>query len=97
MADQPPEAPPCPSYPSASAQAAPPPASGYHSYLLRLWGRAEGRGKWQWRASLEAPSTHEQRQFADLESLFAFLRTMTAPEAAPGQEPAPRVQGDQEK
>jgi hypothetical protein len=69
----------------------------YRSYLLRLWGRSEEGGRRKWRASLESPSTHEQRQFADLESLFAFLLAMAAPESAPVQEPAPWVPEDHEK
>ena len=37
--------------------------------------------------------THAQHHFPDLESLFAFLRMMTGPELAPGQEPT-GVTGD---
>src|SRR5262245_35706058 len=96
MSDQPPEAPACPSYPSVSAQPAPAPSSGNHSYLLRLGWRSEARGRRKWRASLESPTTHEQQQFADLDSLFAFLRTMTESESAPARAPASRAIGVRE-
>ena len=49
--------------------------------LRRMPGEAEGKGE-KWLASAESPLTREQRHFTDLESLFAFLRTMT------GQPPA---------
>lgn len=50
--------------------------SGYISYLLRVW-RAQGEGKTVWRASLESPHTGEQKGFASLNKLFAFLRQQT--------------------
>ena len=45
----------------------------YISYLLRLW-KVEGGEGGGWRASIEDPHTGEQRGFASLEALFAFLR-----------------------
>jgi hypothetical protein len=48
----------------------------YFSYLLRLWLAGDGDPP-QWRASLENPRTGEQRGFADLQSLHAFLREQT--------------------
>src|SRR6476646_128545 len=52
----------------------------YLSYLLRLWANSGVGERGNWRASLESPTTQEQWHFPDLESLFAFLRTMTGPE-----------------
>jgi hypothetical protein len=60
----------------------------YQTYLLRLW-RAQCRGTWQWRASLESRHTGERQLFASLEQLFAFLgercdsQTPGAPDACP--------------
>jgi len=48
----------------------------YHAYLLRLW-RAQYKGQWLWRASLESPHTGEHQLFANLEQLFDFLREKT--------------------
>ena len=46
----------------------------YRAYLLRLW-QAEGEdGRPVWRAAIEDARTSERRGFADLESLFAFLK-----------------------
>ena len=50
--------------------------AAYHSYLLRLW-QAGSAGKPVWRASLESAQTGERRSFADLESLFVFLKART--------------------
>ena len=47
-------------------------SNGYQTYLLRLW-RAQCRGTWQWRASLESRHTGERQLFASLGQLFAFL------------------------
>lgn len=47
-------------------------SSGYQTYVLRLW-RAQCRGTWQWRASLESRHTGERQLFASLGQLFAFL------------------------
>ena len=57
--------------------------ASYLSYLLRMWSMSEEGEAEKWLASLESPFTLEQRHFADLESLFAFLRTMTG-QTAPG-------------
>ena len=46
---------------------------GYRAYLLRLWQVSSGESI-VWRASLDDPSTGERKGFADLASLFAFLR-----------------------
>ena len=45
----------------------------YQSYLVRLW-RAQCKGEWQWRASIEGPHTGERQSFASLEQAFAYLR-----------------------
>ncbi len=44
----------------------------YVSFLLRMW-RVEEAGRQVWRASLENPSTGEQKFFASLPSLFSFI------------------------
>jgi len=80
----------------------PPPSSNttpqsprlYLSYLLRLWSNSGVGERGIWRAALESPLTQEQQHFPDLESLFAFLRTMTGPELAVDEEPATDVIGD---
>lgn len=46
----------------------------YHTYLLRLW-RAQCEGRWQWRASLERPSTGERAVFATLDELYNYFNT----------------------
>jgi len=61
----------------------------YRSFLLRLWSRPEDGARGTWYASLESPLTQEQRHFPDLESLFTFLRLVTAPAPTPDQPPAP--------
>jgi hypothetical protein len=50
-------------------------ARRYESYLLRLWESDEA-GQLIWRASLESADTGERRGFADLDSLFAYLKTV---------------------
>ena len=96
MSEKRPGGPSRPSYPSGSTDPSSQSSSLYFSYLLRLWSHA-GRGEsGNWRASLESPTTHEQQHFPDLESLFAFLRTMTERELAADQEPAPGVIGGKE-
>jgi hypothetical protein len=45
---------------------------GYRSYLLRLW-RIGTAAPPSWRASLEDARTHQRRNFASLEQLYAFL------------------------
>ena len=91
MSEKRPGGPTRPSYPSGSAE--PPSRSPglYFSYLLRLWSHPGGGESENWRASLESPTTHEQQHFPDLENLFAFLRMMTGPDLARGQEPVPGV------
>jgi hypothetical protein len=49
---------------------------GYTSYLLRLWP-VTSAGAVVWRASLESTRTAEQRRFANLEQLVAFLHEHT--------------------
>jgi hypothetical protein len=44
----------------------------YLSFLLRLW-KIKQNGKDIWRASLEDPHTGEQRGFASMGLMFAFL------------------------
>jgi hypothetical protein len=48
----------------------------YHAYLLRLWRVNAGRTQ-VWQASLEDAQTGEQKGFADLKNLFAFLEEQT--------------------
>ncbi len=48
----------------------------YLAYMLRLW-RVKTDGEQTWRASLESAQRGERRGFADLESLFAFLKQET--------------------
>ncbi len=43
----------------------------YLSYLVRLWQEIPGA---PWRASAQDVATDERHGFANLESLFAFLR-----------------------
>jgi len=44
------------------------------SYLLRLWRAGSDGG---WRASLQSIPADERHMFADLDSLIAFLLTLT--------------------
>ena len=50
-------------------------ARRYESYLLRLW-ESDQAGQLIWRASLESTDTGERYGFADLGSLFAYLKTV---------------------
>jgi hypothetical protein len=50
--------------------------SDYHSYLLRMW-RAQSEEE-VWQASLESAHAPGRQGFADLESLFSFLRRQTS-------------------
>jgi hypothetical protein len=74
--------------------------NSYQTYLLRLW-RARCQGSWQWRASLESPSTGERHTFGTLDALSNYLdaqltflehQTDTEPQAPPpareSEEPA---------
>ncbi|MBL7183538.1 MAG: hypothetical protein ISS50_03705 [Anaerolineae bacterium] len=46
----------------------------YHAYLLRLWPTKRG-GLAGYRVSLESVATGERKNFPNLESLLAFLKT----------------------
>lgn len=46
--------------------------SEYRSFLLRLW-RTTSAGRIVWHALLRDIATGERRNFADLQSLFAYL------------------------
>jgi hypothetical protein len=48
----------------------------YRSYLLRLWQVREQAGL-AWRATLEEVRTGQQRGFASLDELIAYLRLTT--------------------
>lgn len=63
-----------------------PPAS--HAYLLRLWP-ARSAGTLVWRASITNVQTGERRGFADLASLFAFLKAQTGATARPDDHQPP--------
>jgi hypothetical protein len=62
----------------------------YLSYLLRL-RRVEGERTQVWRASLQCPGTLETKDFADLDSVVAFLRAEmgegVAPESSESERP----------
>jgi len=49
----------------------------YFSCLLRMW-RVSATGLPVWRVSLQRPGEAEQRVFADLDEMLAFLRAETA-------------------
>lgn len=53
----------------------------YHAYLLRCW--QETGEATTWRFSLEGVRDHQRHGFADLESLLAFLRRITATNGKP--------------
>lgn len=53
----------------------------YLAYMLRL-RQVSGEGEPVWRASLESPHTGERYGFANLESLFTFLKEEAARQAA---------------
>jgi hypothetical protein len=48
----------------------------YIAYLVRLW-QVDTRTGRLWHASLEDPHTGERKGFADLQSLFTFLKEQT--------------------
>ena len=63
------------------------PTPRYGAYLLRIW---EVRSKSTaeapvWRFSLEPVHSRERRGFPDLESLTAFLRSLTMPASPVGE------------
>jgi hypothetical protein len=53
---------------------APHQANTYHAYLVRMWQDSPHA---PWRASTHCVQTSEKRIFADLDTLFTFLRTQT--------------------
>lgn len=53
----------------------------YVAYLLRLWRTGDG-GAPAWRASLEDAHTGSRIGFADLQSLFDYLRRQTEQSAS---------------
>ena len=55
----------------------------YVAYLLRLWCAGEG-GTATWHASLEDAHTGSRLGFADLQSLFAYLRRQTEQSSSAG-------------
>ncbi len=57
------------------------PVPRYGAYVLRIWEvRSQVPGAEPiWRFSLEPVHSRERRGFPDLESLMAYLRTLTAP------------------
>jgi hypothetical protein len=56
----------------------------YQAYLLRLW-RAQHKGQWQWRVTIESPGTGERHGFGTLAELFIFLKDQTHQETLPGE------------
>ena len=54
----------------------------YVAYLIRLW-LAGGAGEPVWRGSLEDPHTGNRLGFADLASLFEYLRRQTESQSSP--------------
>lgn len=64
----------------------------YLSYLLRLWAVMVD-GQPAWRASVENAQTGQQRGFASLAQLLAFLEAELAA-AWPGEEIRPAVSGE---
>ena len=58
----------------------------YVAYLLRLW-LSDNAGEPVWRGSLEDPHTGNRLGFADLPSLFEYLRKQTEiPSSAPSNQ-----------
>lgn len=51
-----------------------PPATTYQAYMLRIWQESDDL---PWRASLQNPHTGEQKNFATLAHLYAFLERQT--------------------
>jgi hypothetical protein len=49
------------------------PEQTYSSFLVRIWRRESARTS-AWQAMVEDPGTGTRRAFAELESLFDFLR-----------------------
>jgi hypothetical protein len=58
----------------------------YQAYLLRLWRDHAGA---PWRATLiDAARTNQQRHFASLDALLAFLMAQADPATPPGDQHA---------
>jgi len=58
----------------------------YVAYLIRLW-LSDNAGEPVWRGSLEDPHTGNRLGFADLSSLFEYLRRQTESQSsAPGDQ-----------
>ena len=63
--------------------------SPYHAYVLRFWPECQGTTHPQWRFTLLDPKTGEQRGFATLEALMAYLAQLTENSApSPASVPA---------
>ncbi len=56
--------------------------SRYFSFLVRLWQEDEVETSATWRGEIESIQTGQRWQFADLESLFDFMRARIAGESA---------------
>jgi hypothetical protein len=70
------------------------PAPRYGAYLLRIW-EVRSRNSTEapvWRFSLEPVHSRERRGFPDLDSLTAFLRSLTMP-SSPAAERVFEVDG----
>ena len=50
--------------------------AGYCAYLVRLWQESPAT---PWRASAQSAQSEETVRFADVEELFAFLRSVMVP------------------
>ena len=53
------------------------PKKRYVAYMLRLWQLNNSSGSLVWQASLEDPHNGKQIGFADLASLFSYLKDQT--------------------
>ena len=54
----------------------------YLSFLVRLWQEGDMDTSTTWRGEVESIQTGQKWQFADLESMFVFLRAKIAEEQA---------------
>lgn len=54
------------------------PKKGYIAYMVRLWQVNNSTGSLVWQASLEDPHNGKQIGFADLPSLFSYLKDQTS-------------------
>lgn len=64
----------------------------YVSYLVRLWRSGQGE-KATWHASTECPLTGEQRNFTNLEALWAFLQQQIRDEEEENEAPHDTLEG----